>query len=246
MAIVPGKTYEPAFLHITRLADIASINGTSSTYYKAATVSVRDALEKLEKLALKNGWPLTIALMPYQPHTSKRSVGSTYGTHQKRQQKEVPLSAPISSAPSASRPSSSSINTSPNANALASPLRGPIPSCFDSLESCETGTRNCTGHGSCVLAQKASSDESGQKKDCYSCQCKPVVKKNDQGQTQTTRYGGSACQKVDVVVPFWLLAGFTVAMVSIVAWGIGLLWSMGEEELPSVIGAGVSGPKAGR
>lgn len=42
-------------------------------------------------------------------------------------------------------------------------------------------------------------------------------------------------------MPFWLLAGFSVLMASLVSWGIGMLLTMGNEELPSVIGAGVSG-----
>lgn len=45
-------------------------------------------------------------------------------------------------------------------------------------------------------------------------------------------------------MPFWLLAGFSVVLVAAVSWGVGLLWSIGEEELPSVIGAGVAGPRA--
>jgi hypothetical protein len=43
-----------------------------------------------------------------------------------------------------------------------------------------------------------------------------------------------------MAVPFWLLASTTVGLVSIISMGIGLLYSMGAEELPSVIGAGVS------
>lgn len=42
-------------------------------------------------------------------------------------------------------------------------------------------------------------------------------------------------------MPFWLLAGFSVLMAGLVSWGIGMLLTMGNEELPSVIGAGVSG-----
>ena len=38
-----------------------------------------------------------------------------------------------------------------------------------------------------------------------------------------------------------MLAGFTVGFVFLLSWGVGLLWTMGELELPSVIGAGVSG-----
>lgn len=42
-------------------------------------------------------------------------------------------------------------------------------------------------------------------------------------------------------VPFWLLAGFTVLLVSIISYAIGLMYSVGGEELPGVIGAGVTG-----
>ena len=45
---------------------------------------------------------------------------------------------------------------------------------------------------------------------------------------------------------FWLLAGLTVALVAVVSWGVGLLVSIGQEDLPSVIGAGVAGPRASK
>jgi 1,4-dihydroxy-2-naphthoate octaprenyltransferase len=48
------------------------------------------------------------------------------------------------------------------------------------------------------------------------------------------------CQKKDVSVPFWLLAGFTIGIIGVVTFAIGLLYSIGEEKLPGVIGAGVS------
>ena len=43
---------------------------------------------------------------------------------------------------------------------------------------------------------------------------------------------------------FFLLAGLTIALVGAATWGVGLLMSVGDEELPSVIGAGVAGPRA--
>jgi 1,4-dihydroxy-2-naphthoate octaprenyltransferase len=46
-----------------------------------------------------------------------------------------------------------------------------------------------------------------------------------------------------VSVPFWLFFGFTVIMVGILSMSIGLLYSIGEEKLPGVIGAGVSRSK---
>lgn len=126
----------------------------------------------------------------------------------------------------------------PLANTSA-PLRGILPACFASQSACESATNNCTGHGRCSLKYK-NKDDNG--KACYSCMCNiPDIRTNPDGTKKTTRYGGPACQKKDVVMPFWLLAGFSVGLMFVVSWGIGLLYSMGEEELPSVIGAGVSG-----
>lgn len=44
-------------------------------------------------------------------------------------------------------------------------------------------------------------------------------------------------------MPFFLLAGLSIALVGAVTWGVGLMASVGQEELPSVIGAGVAGPR---
>lgn len=62
------------------------------------------------------------------------------------------------------------------------------------------------------------------------------------GGKKTTYWGGPACQKKDVSIPFWLFVGTTLTLMFLVGSGIGMLYSMGAEELPSVIGAGVSGP----
>jgi len=57
-----------------------------------------------------------------------------------------------------------------------------------------------------------------------------------------TYWGGPACQKKDISVQFWLFVGSGIILAFLVSAGIGMLYSMGSEELPSVIGAGVSGP----
>lgn len=64
-------------------------------------------------------------------------------------------------------------------------------------------------------------------------------KGNKQG-NRTIHWGGAACQKKDISGPFWLIVGFTVVMIGLVSWAIGMLFSIGEEKLPGVIGAGVS------
>lgn len=122
------------------------------------------------------------------------------------------------------------------------PLAGILPSCFPSLSACESLTRNCTGHGSCSLKYEDLSSDP--RKKCYTCACSPTVKKDSEGRVSTTYWGGPACQKRDVSMQFWLIALFTIGMAFLVSFAVGSVWSMGEEELPSVIGAGVSGPVA--
>jgi hypothetical protein len=79
---------------------------------------------------------------------------------------------------------------------------------------------------------------------CYACGCSPSVDRFLDGDQQRPSYrhiywGGAACQKKDVSGPFWLIAIFTVVMIGLVSWSIGMLFSIGEETLPGVIGAGV-------
>ena len=127
-------------------------------------------------------------------------------------------------------------------NEDTSPLPGILPSCYSTKSACESTTRNCTGHGKCALAY-TQRDTTGDSKgvDCFQCICTPTVRQVGNGK-KTTVWSGPACQKKDISVQFWLLAGFSIFMVFLVSWGIGTLLSMGNEELPSVIGAGVSGP----
>lgn len=42
---------------------------------------------------------------------------------------------------------------------------------------------------------------------------------------------------------FWLIGGLSVVLVLGVAYGVGMLFSIGEEELPGVLSAGVTPPK---
>lgn len=63
---------------------------------------------------------------------------------------------------------------------------------------------------------------------------------------KTVQWGGNACQKKDVSNEFILFAVVGVFFTAIVAGGIGMLFNMGSQDLPSVIGAGVVGPRAQR
>lgn len=131
------------------------------------------------------------------------------------------------------------LTPSSNKTNASTPLRGILPQCFSSQSACQALTRNCSGHGACTL--KFTDRDARPEAPCFSCACTPTIFTNKDGSFKTTRWGGPACQKKDVVMPFWLLAGFSVFMVSLISWGIGMLLAMGNEELPSVIGAGVSG-----
>lgn len=119
-------------------------------------------------------------------------------------------------------------------------VRGILPACFSSLDLCERLTKNCTGHGTCAKIYGGKDNE----RPCFRCACEADKHRDGDGNViKTTNYGGPACQKKDIAVQFWLLAGFAIAMAFLLSWGIGLLYNIGQEELPSVLGAGVPGSK---
>lgn len=120
---------------------------------------------------------------------------------------------------------------------ISTKARKNIPACFSSADSCVTGTGNCSGHGQCQN-RYAKPDGSEGKEVCYTCHCLSTV--SDSG--SLTHWAGGACSKKDVSTPFWLFAGFTILLLGILTLSIGMLFSVGEETLPGVIGAGVSRP----
>lgn len=119
----------------------------------------------------------------------------------------------------------------------ATVVRGILPACFATEAQCVERTKNCTGHGHCKKMYHDTTSKPAI--DCYSCACSPTTSGK-----KTTKWGGPACQKQDISVEFWLIVLFTVGMIFLIGFAIGQIWEMGNEELPSVIGAGVSGPSA--
>ena len=185
---------------------------------------------------------LTIVLIPPPTTESKRTDYGSYDMPDKplyaRQlQSEEPLSAPEPT--STSTQSSSPSHPQPLANSTRS--KRPLPVCHKTPEAAELATNNCSSHGAVYKKYSPPGDD---RHECYACKCNKTVITRDDGTKKTIYWGGPACQKKDVSVPFFLLAGFTIAMLATVSWGIGLLFSIGQEELPSVIGAGVAGPRA--
>ncbi|KAH0172961.1 hypothetical protein KCU67_g1501, partial [Aureobasidium melanogenum] len=186
----------------------------------------------------------TVLILTVPKATTKNTFGSYNGlasSQQKRYVKEAPLITEVTKTASHLKATLTPDASSNKTYNQTAPLRGILPGCFASLSACQSMTRNCTGHGSCVLSytDKDAGDLGGK---CYSCACKDEVRTNSDGTKKTTSWGGPACQKKDIIMPFWLISSFSVFMVFLVSWGVGLLYTMGSQELPSVIGAGVSGP----
>ena len=179
----------------------------------------------------------TIILTPPKSKGHKRSTSSPYGTYIKprqNQQPEEPLSSPPTHLSSPSAPEILPLEASTSTAPLP---HGVLPICHSSLDSCISATNNCSGHGTAYKRASGAID-------CFACKCSTTVFKDDQGKVKTVYWGGPACQKKDISVPFFLLAGLTIGLVAVATWGIGLLVSIGSEDLPSVIGAGVTGPRA--
>ena len=209
--------------------------------YRNRVSDIEESINTLKRM----GSAITILYLPPMPRPY--GAGAEWGTYRmpnspsllhKRTEPEKPLEQ----APDTFKPVESS--TSPATVLAQEPLRGIFPACFPSESSCNKLTRNCTGHGTCQLKYIDTSPTPP--KSCYSCECSPSVFRGDDGKVLTTYWGGPACQKRDVSVQFWLIALFSVGMVGLVTFAVGQVWSMGGEELPSVIGAGVSGPVARR
>ncbi|PSN69599.1 hypothetical protein BS50DRAFT_618639 [Corynespora cassiicola Philippines] len=207
---------------------------------------------------LKKDIGVTVVLMPPLASSAKRSAHA-YGFYDmpsveaRREKTEAPLTLESTN----SKPSNTPQSPNPNISDLEDfpvitaaddegPVLGILPRCFSSEAACIKRTHNCTGHGACKVLQAGNKDLGTS--DCYGCMCVDTITKvgEDHGmegaKRQVTHWGGPACQKRDVSVPFFLFAGAGILLAFLISSSIGLLYSMGSEELPSVIGAGVSGP----
>jgi Domain of unknown function (DUF3844) len=119
-----------------------------------------------------------------------------------------------------------------------------VPSCYKTNSTCSQETNNCSGRGYCYR-KYVSDDET--LPNCYSCKCIEEVKRDKDGAiVSRVRWGGPACQKKDVSTTFWILVSITIIVFIAVSSAIGQLLSVGQEELPSVIGAGVGTPRTQR
>ncbi|KAL9610200.1 MAG: hypothetical protein Q9167_005077 [Letrouitia subvulpina] len=251
----PGSSWKMILRQLVKMEDLPGVtvvlqvspfeNGINSQEHKETLDTLKSTLSAL--LTPHKNRITTVMFMPRASKSSKSSSTNPYGSYSipnlqvRDLPSEEPLTVPVSasSTPTASLPSHrvSTPGAHPN-----KPVSGILPICHSSLEKLVNDTNNCSGHGT---PYQRSSEKSKDNK-CFACKCGKTVLELEGGGTKTIEWGGAACQKKDLSMSFWLLAGFTVAMVAAVSWGVGLLYSIGQEELPSVIGAGVAGPKAQR
>ncbi|KAK7430176.1 hypothetical protein QQZ08_003361 [Neonectria magnoliae] len=193
-------------------------------------VKLLKRISQLTKLAASGEMETTLVLLPSSDSTSPKQWSDKPQELRRRQAEAV-----ISFDATDSTTQTSSISSS--APAFFTGI-GSIPSCFNSKDSCSTGTGNCSGRGSC-LNKYAKTDGSDGKEVCFTCHCLST----SSGNGSVTHWAGPACTKADISVQFWLFAGFTIVMIGVLSLAIGMLFSVGEEKLPGVIGAGVSRSK---
>ncbi|RAR08537.1 hypothetical protein DDE82_002153 [Stemphylium lycopersici] len=225
---------------------------------KMTSEELAQVLSNVNKKAEETGFSTTVVMMPRSASKSKRTA-NPWGVYDvpskeaRRQNPEAVLSS--QAAPATSEVPDledfpvvvAQADTSKNNKG---PVRGILPVCFNSMNACQSQTHNCSSHGECTLLHKGRGSGSDQETvDCYGCACKATVEHvgEDHGmesKRKVTYWGGPACQKKDISIQFWLFVGSGVVLAFLVSAGIGMLYSMGAEELPSVIGAGVSGPTA--
>ncbi|PQE20399.1 arsenate reductase protein [Rutstroemia sp. NJR-2017a BBW] len=175
--------------------------------------SITTSFERLTRFASQSEMNVLIILMP-----SSRRSSSSYGTYSKPSQKKI-SSRQHSEEPITEFAEKVTFHATAS-NSTNHTLNSRVPRfCYASLDACVASTNNCSSSGLCY---KKSSD-------CFACSC-----------SSGSGRGGAACQKQDISGPFWLITISSIVLVGLVSWGIGMLYSIGDEQLPGVIGAGVS------
>jgi len=226
---------EPMCLASTEIPDIPiilSLHGFLPGNPSEVKSKLGPLVRILKHLAATENVESTLLLLPSklsEPTESPKNVHQHQARSAQASEEEEPLDLP-SSMPS--------LDTQAASNATKNfTLPSAVPACFSSQESCENTTNFCSGHGSCYKAHAK----------CYKCRCgSTLARVNEDGTKKTVQWGGAACEKKDISMPFILFATFGVAIAGLIAGSIGMLYNMGSQELPSVLGAGVAGPKAGK
>jgi hypothetical protein len=209
-----------------------------------------DNIQSLSKSVSSNNIEATLVLLPESSRGSKHSYWTTDAPTDLRRRAfsdEAPMTDAV--------PKVDKVTVSPGSGAvdLGTTPVGTNPfkkgekmnlGCFSTLNSCTTATGNCTGHGQCVDKYAVPGRETREgDRQCFVCSCLSTKKFPDKENSKHVHWGGAYCQKIDVSSPFWLIATTTVVLIGLVTGCIAMLFSIGEEKLPGVIGAGVSRSK---
>lgn len=193
-------------------------------------------LSALRKSVASNILEATIVVLPQSTRQSKHAYWTTNAPSELRRRF---LESPISDAVT-------KVVVAPGSGGAVAEAADPSSKmnlgCFSSFNSCVSSTSNCTGHGTCVDKYAVPGQGSGDKQ-CFVCSCLSTKAHPDKENSQHVHWGGAYCQKIDVSSPFWLLFGTSLILVGLVTGCIVMLFSVGEEKLPGVIGAGVSRSK---
>ncbi|KAJ2917734.1 hypothetical protein MD484_g2619, partial [Candolleomyces efflorescens] len=104
---------------------------------------------------------------------------------------------------------------------------GAISTCFTTTDACQNNTNSCSGRGKCVEASKGG-------RSCFVCAC-GVTTKGDGPTLETTKWAGESCERQDVSSSFVLLAGTVLVLLIIIFGSISLLYSVGDQALPSIL-----------
>ncbi|KAL1898032.1 hypothetical protein Cpir12675_002119 [Ceratocystis pirilliformis] len=213
-------------------------HGTSSLLRfdakKDATLlsTLQSVIPKLAGLASSGEMESVFVFFPESARSSKLNSWDTAATElRRRQAEEAVMTDKIQPTNETPKTNLAGTSAKPAPGALFVSSKD-VPECFKDAEACSNGTNSCSGNGICVNRWGKDVGEA-----CFVCNCVSV---KEGGKRSTTGYAGKACEKLDYSTPFALFVGFSIAMVGILAFSISLLFQVGEEPLPGVLGAGVA------
>ncbi|KAI9680065.1 MAG: killer toxin resistant protein [Caeruleum heppii] len=236
-----------SIFHIKTLTDVIQRDGINSEAYRKAVRAASHAVLSLSDAGHRRR-EHTIILFPPSTRKAKRCIDS-YGSSHLLDRSAVargPAEKLLEDEPASDGYSLQNGNASSNSS--RTPIKTTIPVCYSSFNSCMTATNHCSGHGRCFNKYSVEDDSKDPEKakHCFACRCMRTVlhEAGDGKGGKTIQWGGAACQKKDISSSFFLIAGGSIFFMAAVAWAIGLLFSIGEEQLPGVLGAGVSGARA--
>ncbi|TFK44306.1 hypothetical protein BDQ12DRAFT_717466 [Crucibulum laeve] len=123
---------------------------------------------------------------------------------------------------------------SPQQTPLPSPNRPPpqepigsVSTCFADVDACKNGTNSCSERGQCVKASKSG-------RTCFVCTC-GVTTTGSGKKVKTETWVGQSCERKDISGPFVLFTSTVIALILVAVGSVSLLYSVGDQALPSTL-----------